>query len=198
MGRTIAKEFNCHTLMKLIQPTRPLPVVIICLLLVATSAGAFWAPAGTELPNFDKRPVGADQAAAAAHVAAVETLKARVPGLQVYFDERLGTPKWITGENGFLTGPNASGLAVSPTVAAVYGTNDVYRATKAFLTEHQSLFGFGPEILATAQISQDSVTAHNGLRTVVWEQDLDGISIFEAQLISHTTRSEERRVGKEC
>jgi len=166
-------------------------VALTFLILTPPCARAFWAPAGIELPNFDKRAIGADRAAALDHEAAVSTLKTRVPGLQVYFDERVGTPKWIVGERGFLSGPNAIGLAISPQTSAVFGTNDNYRATKAFLTEHQSLFGFGPEILSTARVAQDSVTAHNGLRTVVWEQDLDGIAVFEALLISHTTKQEE-------
>ena len=32
------------------------------------------------------------------------------------------------------------------------------------------------------------VSAHNGLRTVVWEQQVEGIPVFEGVLISHTTR----------
>ena len=36
-------------------------------------------------------------------------------------------------------------------------------------------------------VKRDYITAHNGLRTVVWEQQLDGIAVFEAVLISHTT-----------
>src|ERR1043165_4442938 len=179
------------TLMKLIQPFRPSAIALTYLTLTALSAHAFWAPAGIELPNFDKRAVGADHVAASDREAAVSTLKAQVPGLQIYFDERLGAPKWIVGKRGFLSGPGANGLAISPQTTAVVGTNDSYRATKAFLTEHQSLFGFGPEILSTARVTQDSVTAHNGLRTVVWEQDLDGIPVFQALLISHTTKQEE-------
>src|SRR4051812_26461121 len=160
--------------MKLRQTDRLWPVIFACLTLLTPSVWAFRAPDGPELPNLDLRTVGAGAAAAVNQVTAVNLLKSRVPGLQVYFDEHLGTPKWILAERGFLTGPGGSGLAISPQTAAVYGTNDTYRATKAFLSEHQSLFGFGPEILASAQVTQDSITAHNGLRTVVWEQQLNG------------------------
>lgn len=177
--------------MKLTQSTRLYAVAITLFALVASSAWGFLAPNGPELPNFDKRAGVADGTTPAERTAAVETLKTRVPTLQIYFDEHTRTPKWITAGTGFLTGPGASGLAISPQTAALYGTNDAYRATKAFLNEHQSLFGFGPEILSTARVTQDSVTAHNGLRTVVWEQDLDGIPLFETLLISHTTKREE-------
>lgn len=171
--------------MKLVRPNRRWVVLLTLLTLLPPGVWAFRAPDGPELPNLDLRAVGADGAAA------VNTLKSRVPALQVYFDEHLGTPKWIVAQNGFLSGPGASGRAISPQTTAIAGTNDTYRATKAFLTEHQGLFGFGPEILATAQVTRDSITAHNGLRTVVWEQQLDGIRVFESLLISHTTKQEE-------
>jgi len=177
--------------MKLTRSTQLCAVALISLTLAVPAARAFWAPNGPELPNFDKRAIGADGAGVGERAAAQNTLGARVPGLQVYFDEHLGTPKWIVAESGFLSGPGASGLAISPQTSALYGTNDTYRATKAFLQEHQTLFGFGPEILSTARVTEDSITAHNGLRTVVWEQDLDGIPVFEALLISHTTKREE-------
>jgi uncharacterized repeat protein (TIGR01451 family) len=177
--------------MKLTQTTQLCAVALISLALAVPGARAFWAPKGPELPNFDKRAIGADGAAAVQHAAAQNTLRTRVPGLQVYFDEHTGAPKWIMSHAGFLTGPGASGLAISPQTTALYGTNDNYRATKAFIQEHQSLFGFGPEILSTAPVTQDSITAHNGLRTVIWQQDLDGIPLFETLLISHTTKREE-------
>jgi uncharacterized repeat protein (TIGR01451 family) len=177
--------------MKLTQSTQLCAFALISLTLGAPNARALWAPNGPELPNFDKRAVGADNAAVLERAAAKNSLQAQLPGLQVYFDEHMGTPKWITAGSGFLSGPGASGLTISPQTAALYATNDTHRATKAFLQEHQSLFGFGPEILATARVIEDAVTAHNGMRTVVWEQDLDGIPIFEALLISHTTKQEE-------
>ena len=177
--------------MKLTRSTRLCAVAVSLFALIAWSARGFWAPNGPELPNFDKRAVGADRTALAERAPAVGTLKARVPSLQVYFDEHTATPKWIVAGSGFLSGPGASGLAISPQTAALYGTNDTYRATKAFIQEHQGLFGFGPEILSSAQVTEDAITAHNGMRTVVWEQALDGIPIFEALLISHTTKREE-------
>ena len=177
--------------MKLTRSTQLCALAFISLAIAAPSVRAFWAPNGPELPNFDKRAVAADSAAPAERAPAVGTLKARVANLQVYFDEHTGTPKWIVAGSGFLSGPGASGLAISPQTAALYSTNDTYRATKAFIQEHQGLFGFGPEILSSAQVTENAITAHNGMRTVVWEQALDGIPIFEALLISHTTKREE-------
>lgn len=38
-----------------------------------------------------------------------------------------------------------------------------------------------------ARIKDDFVTPHNGMRSVVWEQQLDGIPVFEGLLIGHVT-----------
>ena len=59
---------------------------------------------------------------------------------------------------------------------------------RAFLDEHTALFGYGSEALDAARISREFITGHNGMRTVIWEQQVDGISVFEALLISHTTK----------
>ena len=40
-------------------------------------------------------------------------------------------------------------------------------------------------------MAREFTTPHNGLKTVVWEQQVDGIPVFEAVLISHTTRKGE-------
>ena len=53
------------------------------------------------------------------------------------------------------------------------------------------MFGHGPEALNAARIQRDFVTAHNGMRTVVWEQELDDLKVFETMLIAHTTKNEE-------
>src|SRR5689334_16236186 len=98
-----------------------------------STAQAFWAPAGPEIPNFDARPLGAGQPAKPQQ-AAVTALQAQVPDFQVYFDERLGTPKWVRAENTFLSGPGAQGLAISPQTKTSLQPNEDYVATKAFLT----------------------------------------------------------------
>src|SRR6185369_5157272 len=50
------------------------------------------------------------------------------------------------------------------------------------------LFGHGPEVLLSARRARDYVTAHNGLRTVVWEQQLEGIPVYEAVLLASVTK----------
>jgi hypothetical protein len=59
---------------------------------------------------------------------------------------------------------------------------------KRYLQTHAAVFGHGNEVLAQSRIKRDFVTEHNGLRTVVWEQELDDIPIFNAVLIGHITK----------
>jgi hypothetical protein len=43
-------------------------------------------------------------------------------------------------------------------------------------------------VLNGARTLRDDVTAHSGLRTVIWEQQLDDIAVFEGKLIGHITK----------
>ena len=167
--------------------------VALLLTLSLTGARAFASQTQAELPNFDKRQeiISLSAAPALDHRAALANLKARLPDARVDFDELLGSPKWITSVHGFLTGPEGRGGGISPKTLAEFSADDPYHVTKAFLREHSALFGHGPEVLDAARIKREFVTAHNDLRTVVWEQQVDGIPIFEALLISHTTRKGE-------
>ncbi len=125
------------------------------------------------------------------HRAALGHLKVLLPGARVDFDEAIGSPKWISSTHGFLTGANGSNGGISAGTLAQFSTNDPYRITKAFLSEHSALFGHGPEALASARVKREFVAANNGLHTVVWEQQVAGIPVFEALLISHLTRKGE-------
>src|SRR5438093_5547097 len=155
---------------------------------VLSNAFAVLEPSRPALTNFDVRqskvvlPVPEERRAAAAR------LRQRLPQAQIDFHEITGSPKWIAAADGFLTGQNGLGRAVSEESTRGFRADDAHRATKAFLKEHELLFGYGPEALQTARVKQEYVTAHNGLRTVVWEQQLDGIAVFEGVFISHTSR----------
>src|SRR5206468_10364898 len=62
---------------------------------------------------------------------------------------------------------------------------------KQFLDENAALFGHSAEALSAARVSREFTTAHNGMRTVVWEQQQDGIPVFEAILYGHLARNGE-------
>ncbi len=155
--------------------------------LSASNVTAILPPAREELPNLDRRTKGGESATKAEPAAALATLKPRGPEIQVVPSERPHA-KWIRAEQGFLTGPGGQGRSVAAATLATLATNETHRPTKAFVREQAALFGFGPEALEQARVKREFVTPHNGLTTVVWEQELEGISIFEAVFTSHTTK----------
>src|SRR5712675_3243713 len=106
-------------------------------------------------------------------------------GLELVFHPITRGPKIILNRDGFLSGPDGSG--VSGASLAGIPANDPNRVIKGFLREHGKLFGHGPEALEQARLKREFVTAQNGLRTMVWEQQVDEVPVFDAVLIAHTT-----------
>lgn len=153
------------------------------------TAWAFKEPAHSAIPDLDKRrEQGAKAEWPAAKIAAAEKLKARLPKVRIDLDEVVGSPKMVSSTEGYLSGPNGEGRAISLQGARAIPANDPHRPVKAFLTEHSALYGHGAEVLQTARKIRDNTTPHNGLRTVVWEQQLDDIPVFEGVMIGHTTK----------
>ena len=149
-------------------------------------------PEESIIANFDSRAAGASKPVAAGpQVQAEQELKARLPGAIVDYDGPLGTPKFIRAAQGFLTGPGGQGGAVSAATAQGFPAGDPHLSVKAFLAEHSALFGFGAEALQGGTVSRDNVTAHNGLRTVVWQQQLDGLPVFDSVLLGNSTAAGE-------
>src|SRR5881397_930519 len=133
-----------------------------------------------ELANFDARLQGVPQhqALAGQRETAASELKRKIPGIQIDLDQVTAAPSWIQSAIGFLTGPDAeegivpkAPYAVPPRVDAP----DAHPSVKQFLDENSAVFGHDSTILNDARISREFVTAHNGMRTIVWEQVLDGI-----------------------
>ena len=158
---------------------------------LVTPAKGFVEPAKPALPDLDKRRGSTAPGLPVEKAMAVEQLRIRLPQAQIDFEPLLLSPKMIFAADGFLSGPNAQGRALAAQPAPLFASNDPHLATRAFLTEHRALFGYGPEALDAAVVKQDYVARHNGLHTVVWEQQLEGIPVFEAVFISHTTKQDE-------
>jgi hypothetical protein len=157
---------------------------------VANMALAVLPPADPPLPGYDRRAGTASGlgVVSPAQQLAVERLRLRQPQIQVEFDPITSGPKSITARGAFLSGSRGLGGAIPAEAASKFAVGDPYWATKAFLQEYRDLFGHGPEVLDEARVKQHFVTPHNGLRTVVWQQEVEGIPVFEAVLISHTSR----------
>ena len=160
------------------------------LLLSLTKGWAFLPPSSAPLPDIDRRTQieAGTEAVTAGQKAAAAELRAQLPGARVDFDTVSGAPAMVSAVDTLLTGPQGRGLAITPAALARVPTDDPHRLTKAFLVQHEKLFGFGPEALEQARIKRDLVNARNGLRTVIWEQQVQGIPVFEGVLISHTTK----------
>ncbi len=164
-------------------------VSVVLMLIVAAGVWAFQPSGHPPLPDMDKRSGRGVQTKdpPAAQAGAARELQTRVPGAKIEFEPITGAPKMVSVPGGFLTGAAGKGAAISLRALAAARADDPHRVTKAFLNEHRLLFGHGAEALAQARVTRDYVTPHNGLRTVVWEQTVDGIPVFQSVLIAHTT-----------
>jgi hypothetical protein len=150
------------------------------------------------LRNFDKRVEDGSRTAAmgAAQNAAASVLKHRIPGVRITWDPIISSPRFIANDTGYLSGPETREEVHPRTLATIGAMNpnqprDPYGRIKDFLDANAALFGHGSDILAAARVSREYVTEHNGLRTVVWEQQLDGIPVFKAVLYGHITKNGE-------
>jgi hypothetical protein len=174
----------------------------VAVIIGSVCAGSFLAravlPPHTEsLANFDKRsPSTVSTTALPAFSSSVtgqaeQTLRAMVPDVRISRDNILGTPSRIAGTRGFLTGPNGIGGGISTAALSAISTNDPHRIIKAFLNEHSAVFGHDAQALTAATVQRDYVTEHNGMRTTVWEQQVDGIAVYESLFVGHLTRNGE-------
>lgn len=165
---------------------------------------AYQPPAQPPLPNYDTRATATRSGAAPmaipgpgtsdftpAQRAAATVLQNRVPGVRLEAAPHTRAPRLIMAEQGFLTGPGGVGRGVTAETLAAIPTSDPHRVVKAFIREHQTLFGHGPEALDRAKVARDFTGAHNGLRTTIWQQQHAGIPVFEALFHSHVTRQGE-------
>lgn len=112
-------------------------------------------------------------------------LAARVPGVSVSFDPTSGSPSFVASPASFLTGRGGRGIGI-PESATV--RNDGPSIVRAFIDEYPQLHGHDSQLLNQATASRDYVTAHNGVRTMVWQQEYNGLRIFGAQYMAHVTR----------
>jgi hypothetical protein len=153
----------------------------VTLLALASGAWAFKPPrreALPELPDFDKRP-GSDAKTGEAPPETARKLKANAPAVRVDRDERSGKPKWVGSTRGLLLEPRG-GDRNRPV--------DAHEPVKKFLDDNLSLFRHGSEALTGARLKREAISPRTGSRTIVWEQEVDGIPVFEGVFVGHTTK----------
>ena len=127
------------------------------------------------LADFDSRKQ-APELAAPARLSAVEKLGRTVPGLDVQFDELTGGPKNIVATGRFLSAG---------------GGGDAEAVVRGFIAANAEIFGHSGEVLGAARVTRKDVTAHNGMTTLVWQQELDGIPLFQTILRANVTKTGE-------
>jgi uncharacterized repeat protein (TIGR01451 family) len=142
----------------------------------------------SDFPDFDSRTPAAKPERATERQRGQSHLVRQLPSAVVDFDSLLDSPTFVRSQQGFLTGPNGQDRAVSAAAAKAYAADDAFAPVKAFLAEHSALFGHGAAELDSARVKRDYVDAHNGLHTIVWEQQLDGIPVFQSVLSAHITK----------
>ncbi|MCX6839307.1 MAG: M36 family metallopeptidase [Verrucomicrobia bacterium] len=109
---------------------------------------------------------------------ALAALRLEVPGVQVDFDPLTGAPSHIMAAGRFLA-------------QATPGVQDAYAPVHDFVTRHATLFGHGVAAMqpGQARVTREDVTAHNGMRTVVWQQEVAGVPVFQTILKANLTKN---------
>jgi hypothetical protein len=127
------------------------------------------------LPNLSRQVTLQGGPPAGRHKA-LAALQKKVPGVEVQFDPILGSPNHLMARGRF--------LAEAPAHAA-----DAHAPVKQFLDEHAALFGHNATVLKTSRLTRDDVAPGSGMRTVVWQQELDGIPIYQTMLKANLSRT---------
>ena len=161
--------------------------------------------AGKDTSADDRIPAKANQAAAqkgaardadaklhdldrrAAHIgkvtadrqAALTALRKRIPGVDVQFDPITGSANHVMATGRFLTTP----LDVQNPV-----NGDFYAPVRQFIDENAAVFGHGADALQGTRVTREDVTAHSGMRTVVWQQQVDGVPLYNTVLKANLTK----------
>lgn len=137
--------------------------------------------------GFSAAPAATRSAAVASRNLGETALRAVAKHVRVDRDEITGSPAFVGAPHEFLTGPDGTGRTIAAARLSRLPASDPHRVVKAFVDEYSTVFGHGSDVLAAARVRRDYVTAHNGLRTVDWDQYLDDIRIFEASFQAHLT-----------
>lgn len=145
---------------------------------------------GAPGPDVDKRVerLAKPRTLSAQQVEATERLRRKLPHAEVEVDPLLGSPKLLRAKEGLLTGPRGEGAILPKGLA---DRNDRDGVVRGVLNEYPDLFGHDAEALDSAKRQRDYITPHNGMRTVVWEQHVDDIPVYESVLVANLTKNDE-------
>lgn len=125
--------------------------------------------------NFDVRELK-EWSQTPAQKASLALLRNLLPNVDVQFDALTGSANHIVAAGRFLTGPAAAGT-------------DIYESLRRFVDENATLFGHSGAVLTQGvRLVKEDVTAHNGMRSVVWQQEVDGVPLYKTILRANVTK----------
>lgn len=132
---------------------------------------------GVKAAEFDQRHVVADVAVVSpARQQAENALRREVPGVSVSYDPRSGGPHFVQATGRMLTAPSPS---------------QPRAVVEEFVGKHRELFGHDAALLREGRITREDVSPHNGLVTLVWQQQMSGVPVFETVLKANVSRNGE-------
>ena len=130
------------------------------------------------LPEIDvRRTPGPLNTPSTDRAEAFAELKREKPMLQAQFDEISGAPSYLQETGKFLTGKNP-GKAAKEVV-------------KDYVSRFPGLFGHDGTALDKARVTREDVTAHNGMTTLVWQQQHAGIPLYNTIFKANVTQEGE-------
>ena len=159
----------------------------IAVLIIVSVFHSALARGGERLPNFDIRERRPRVQATDEQEKGIAELKREKPDVKIALDAQTGSPRSISSVHGFLTDADPQ-FVVALNRPAIAQQLDHQAPVKRYLQTHAAIFGHGDEVLTKSRIKRNFVTEHNGLRSIVWEQELDDIPVFNGVLIGHITR----------
>ncbi|MFN7561587.1 MAG: M36 family metallopeptidase, partial [Prosthecobacter sp.] len=130
------------------------------------------------LPEIDvRRTPGPLNTPSTDRAEAFAELKRQKPMIQAQFDEISGAPIYLQETGKFLTGKNPG--------------KNVREVVSTYVDANKALFGHGADALKAARVTREDVTAHNGMTTLVWQQQHKGIPVYNTIFKANVTQDGE-------
>lgn len=161
---------------------------IAILLSTVLSLNAFREPDTPQLPNFDKRLFKRESAVDDSQSNAANQLL-KTKSIKVKFDPILGSPRWIVNIDGYINFEQTTQKSINQTSSKTVILPDQIQIIKNFVDDNKPLFCHGSEIFRTFTLQNDYITAHNGVRTIIYQQFYQGLRIFNARFIAHIDKT---------
>ncbi|MGC9034526.1 MAG: M36 family metallopeptidase [Verrucomicrobiia bacterium] len=153
-----------------------------------SNSNAFRAPDHEQIPNFDKRLFQKGLGADDSQIKIANQL-AQSRKIKVKFDPILGTVRWMINSDGYLNTISSNPNSNNEKASTMLVLPDQIQVIKKFIDDNKTLFGHGSEIFESMVVQNDYVTAHNGVRTIIYQQIYQGLRIFNARFIVHIDKS---------